>query len=88
MLLDDAALVAHIKKADYVFTTALGTCRDERLTRAASERERTFEYTAICIAIAAKESDCAEYQVRANGTVDSATWATVRSMALILRCRR
>jgi len=88
LLLDDVALVAHIKKTDYIFTTALGACREEKLTRATSERERTFEYTAICNSTAAKESECAEYHIRANGTVDSPTWATVRSLALSLRCRR
>jgi hypothetical protein len=84
--MNDAALIAHIKKYDYIFTTALGVCREDKLTRTASGSERSFEFTALCAARAAQESDCPEYRVRAIGTVDSPTWATVRSITLDLKC--
>jgi hypothetical protein len=88
LLVDDAALLAHIKKTDYIFTTALGNCSEEKIIRTTAERERRFEVTALCAARAAQESDCSEYRVRATGTVDSASWATVRSLTLTLQCRR
>lgn len=87
LLLDDAALLAHIKKNDYILTSALGVCSEEKIVRTIAGRERSFDFTALCAARAAKESDCAEYRVRAIGTVDSASEATVRSMTLTLQCR-
>jgi hypothetical protein len=86
LTMDDAALIAHIKKNDYVFTTALGLCSEEKLSRKSSGREMTFELTALCAARAAKESDCPAYRVRAGGTVDSPSWVTVRSLTLTLQC--
>jgi hypothetical protein len=86
LVLNDAALIAHIRRNDYIFTTALGVCREEKLTRTAPGSERAFEFTALCAARAAQESDCPEYRVRATGTVDSPSWATVRSITLDLKC--
>jgi hypothetical protein len=88
LLLDDAALIAHIKKNDYIFATALGVCSEEKILRTTAGRERSFEFTALCAARAAKESECPDYRLRATGTVDSESWATVRSMTLTLQCRR
>lgn len=67
----DGALIAHIKKTDYVFTTALGDCGNEKIERNFSGDKKRFKYTAYCSAIAAKESDCPGYKVIATGTIDS-----------------
>jgi hypothetical protein len=83
---DDAALIAHIKKTDYVFSLALGRCSGERLTRHREGGMQRFEYTAFCSARAARESDCPGFDVKARGTVDSPTWATVRTQVLTLKC--
>lgn len=83
---NDAALIAHLKKTDYVFSTALDQCSGEKLTRHRDGRTQRFEYRAFCVARAAKESDCPGYDVKAQGTVDSPTWATVRTQTLKLRC--
>lgn len=83
---DDSALIAHIKKTDYVFSTAFDRCSSEKLTRRREGRLHRFEYVAFCSARAAQESDCPGFSVRAQGTVDSATWATVRRQTLRLKC--
>ncbi len=79
---DNEALINHIKRTDYVFTTALGECKSENIIREGNN----FEYTAVCKAKAAKESDCPEYKVKAKGTVDTKSWATVREIILNLLC--
>ena len=82
---DDVALIHHIKQTDYVFTTALGECVSEKLKRG----EKSFEFTAVCEAMARKGAEgggCPEYLVIAKGTVDNDHWATVREMKLELKC--
>lgn len=83
---NDAALIAHIKRTDYVFSLALGRCSGESLTRHREGATQRFEYTAFCSAQAARESDCPGFDVKAQGTVDSPTWATVRTQLLTLKC--
>ena len=82
----DTKLISHIKRTDYIFTTALGICSDEKLKRKIVVGSKVFEYFGICKAKAAKASDCPEYIVVARGTVDSPSWATVRSWSLELKC--
>ena len=79
---DDDALLNHIKRTDYVFTTALGQCESEQTIRDGNN----FVYTGFCKAKAAKESDCPGYKVTAKGTVDTESWATVRDIKLELKC--
>lgn len=79
---DNEALINHIERTDYVLTTALGHCDSEQIIRDGNN----FEYTAVCKAKAASESDCPEYKVNAKGTVDTETWATVREIKLELQC--
>ena len=79
---NNETLVSHIKRTDYVFTTALGKCKSEQVIRDGNN----FEYTAVCKAKAARESDCPEYKVNAKGTVDTESWATVREIKLELQC--
>jgi hypothetical protein len=86
LAVDDAALIAHIKNTDYIFTTALGHCGNEKVTRGGPSDPKRFEYVAFCSARAAQESDCSGYIVKATGTVDSPTWATVRDFRLELQC--
>ena len=83
---DDRALINHIKKTDYVFTTALGTCSQEKIERDVSGNKKHFTYTAYCSAKAAQESDCPGYKVVASGTIDTEQWATLRSIKLELEC--
>jgi len=84
---NDTALIAHIKKTDYVFSLAFDRCTSEKLTRHhAGNGPQRFEYVAFCSARAAQESDCPGFDVKARGTVDSPTWATVRKQVLTLRC--
>ncbi|NVJ58833.1 MAG: hypothetical protein HWE27_00505 [Gammaproteobacteria bacterium] len=82
----DTMLISHIKSTDYIFTSALGACTEEQLKRKRVEDSNVFEYLATCKAKAAKVSDCPEYAVVAKGTVDSPSWATVRSWSLELKC--
>lgn len=79
---DDAALISHIKHTDYIFTTALSQCESEQIVRDGNN----FEFTAVCRARAAIESDCPEYKIDAKGTVDTDSWATVRKIKLELQC--
>lgn len=84
---NDESLIAHIKKTDYVFRTALGQCDQEKIERNLSGDTKRFRYTAHCAAVAADESDCPGYKVTATGTIDSDSWATLRSTTLELECR-
>ena len=84
--MDDGVLIAHIKKTDYVFTTALSDCSKEKIERNVSGDNKLFKYTAYCSAKAADESDCPVYIVVALGTIDTENWATLRSIKLELEC--
>ncbi len=86
LAMSDSALIAHIKKTDYVFSVAFGRCSAEKLTRHREGQTEQFEYAAFCSARAAQESDCPGFDVKAQGTVDSPTWATVRTQTLKLKC--
>ncbi len=83
---NDASLISHVKKTDYIFTTALGKCNSEKLLRNIGNNKKQFKYIAICAAKAAKESDCPEYKVKAIGTIDTNSWATIREIKLVLQC--
>jgi len=80
---DDAALVRHINATDGVFTRVLGSCSEERLTR---DKAGKFTYSGICRISPSPETDCQRYLVTATGTVDNASWATVRDIRLVLQC--
>lgn len=83
---DDAALIAHIKRTDFIFTTALGACSGEKIVRSGSGTSARFKYTAYCAARAADASDCPGYKLTAQGTVDTPSEATVRSLKADLEC--
>ena len=83
---NDAALIAHIKKTDHIFTSALGKCNSEKIHRKISSDEKSFEYIGVCVAKVAQGGDCPEYKVKATGTVDTDSWATLREIKLELQC--
>ncbi|MFN3311764.1 MAG: hypothetical protein ACK40R_08700 [Thermomonas sp.] len=79
----NAALIAHIKRMDPVFSRLLGPCTGEQLQRG---KGSTFTYRAVCGIKPRPEDDCQAYSVVASGTVDNAGWATLRNIRLSLQC--
>lgn len=82
LFVDNTALIDQIKRTDYVFTTALVECSSEKVSR----EDKNFVYEAVCKARATRSGDCTEYKVKARGTIDTKTWATVRKLQLELQC--
>ncbi|KOA97636.1 hypothetical protein AE921_16885 [Xanthomonas arboricola] len=80
---NDAALIAHIKRTDPVFSRLLGPCTSEQLQRIKGSK---FTYRALCGIRPRPEDDCQTYSVVASGTVDNPAWATVRNVRLSLQC--
>lgn len=86
MRLSDGTLINYIKNTDPVFQRVLGTCHSEKLVRTQTAADHLFTYTAQCDEAPADEDDCYGYAVKADGTVDSASVATVRNLSLALQC--
>lgn len=83
---NDAELIQHIKKHDFVFNAVLGKCHNEQLHRSNKKDLKFFNFKAICEIKPLPETDCQSYRVTASGTVDTPEWATVRNMQLELQC--
>jgi len=86
LITNNAKLIEHIKRTDHILSSSLGTCSDETLQRITHGVELHFKYFAHCAIKPAPEDDCPEYIVRAAGTVDSSSWATIRELQLELQC--
>jgi len=87
-MVNDSALVRHIRTTDPVFKNVIESCSEQKLTRRVASGRHSFVYEANCrIRKAPSEaSDCSRYAIVASGTVDDAAWATVRSLRLELQC--
>lgn len=83
---DDSALIQHIKRTDPTFQAVLGKCAGEKLARSKQQDLRNFTYTAKCDIKPDQQGDCPSYKIKAVGTVDTASWATVRNISLQLQC--
>ncbi len=86
-LRSDSTLVAFLRRTDPVFRGVLGRCWRERVNREGTGRSRSFSYRAICDqSPPSSADDCADYEVRAYGTIDTPAWATIRRWELRLQC--
>lgn len=86
-LRSDSTLVAFLRRTDPVFRRLLGRCWDERVTRDGAGIGRSFSYRAVCEqSPPSGDDDCATYEIRAYGSIDTPTWATVRRWELRLQC--
>ena len=88
LAVSDSALIRHIRTAEPLFRTVLGSCTGQSLDRSRSGSHLSFVYRATC-AIRRPPSEagaCARYLIEASGAIDSPTWASVREWRLKLEC--
>jgi hypothetical protein len=81
----DEELMRHLLSTDPILSRVSGECRDGRIDRSGNDGLARFTFTARCPA-PPPEDDCPAYRVTAQGTVDTASLATIRDLRMELLC--
>ncbi|HUG72093.1 MAG TPA: hypothetical protein VMK82_01600 [Steroidobacteraceae bacterium] len=81
----DEELMRHLLSTDPILSRVSGGCSDGRIDRSGNDGLARFTFTARCPA-PPPEDDCPAYRVTAQGTVDTASLATIRDLRMELLC--